>query len=357
MKSVSFLTIHFGANFGSVLQTIATYRILESLNCDVTCINYIQDRWTWRAYFNVKNPFKLVKRILYIPIEFANRYIYQSFLKKHVKLTPKIYKNNFANKCPKSDVYITGSDQVWNSKHNQGVDTIYYYENIQAPKVAFASSFGQEQLSEKEYTAVKELLGSYSHLSVREESGKRIVESMGYFAEHLLDPTFLLNKEEWQNYMSQRKIKEDYLLIYTPYNTVNKQAIFDAAYSIAQEKKLKIVTFSWNWQKEKMADYTITFANPGDFLSLMHYATYVITNSFHGTAFSINLNKQFSVFMPSSFSTRISSIIEICGLQSRIVPEQFSIEQSKEYIDYTSVNKVLDAERKKSIEFLIQALS
>lgn len=357
MKSVSFITIHFGANFGSVLQTIATYRILESLSCNVTCINYIQDRWTWKAYFNVKNPLRLVKRILFSPIEFANRYIYQSFLKKHVKLTPEIYKQNFTIKCPKSDIYITGSDQVWNSKHNQGVDTIYYYENIQAPKIAYASSFGQEQLGEKEYASVKQLLSSYDHISVREESGKKIVEGMGFHAEHLLDPTFMLNKDEWQEYMSPRRIKEDYLLVYTPYNTVDKQAIFDAAYAIAEEKNLKVVTYSWDWRKDKMADYTIRYANPGDFLSFMHYATYVITNSFHGTAFSVNLNKQFSVFMPSAFSTRISSIIELCGLQNRIVLNTFSIKKALEVIDYTRVNGMLESERKKSIEFLKQAMS
>lgn len=357
MKSVSFITIHFGANFGSVLQTIATYRILESLSCNVTCINYIQDRWTWKAYFNVKNPLRLVKRILFSPIEFANRHIYQSFLKKHVKLTPEIYKQNFTIKCPKSDIYITGSDQVWNSKHNQGVDTIYYYENIQAPKIAYASSFGQEQLGEKEYASVKQLLSSYDHISVREESGKKIVEGMGFHAEHLLDPTFMLNKDEWQEYMSPRRIKEDYLLVYTPYNTVDKQAIFDAAYAIAEEKNLKVVTYSWDWRKDKMADYTIRYANPGDFLSFMHYATYVITNSFHGTAFSVNLNKQFSVFMPSAFSTRISSIIELCGLQNRMVLNTFSIKKALEVIDYTRVNGMLESERKKSIEFLKQAMS
>lgn len=357
MKSVSFITIHFGANFGSVLQTIATSRILKDLNCKVTCINYIQDRWTWNAYFKVRNPFRLVKRILNSPIEYANRYIYQSYLKKYVKLTSKIYRRNFAKKCPQSDYYVTGSDQVWNSKHNQGVDTIYYFNEVEAPKIAYASSFGQEQLGEREYTYVKQLLSSYDHISVREKSGKKIVESMGFQAEHLLDPTFMLNKEEWGKYMSPRMIKDDYLLVYTPYNTVDKQAIFDAAYAIAKEKNLKVITFSWDWRKDRMADYTIRYANPGDFLALMHYATYVITNSFHGTAFSVNLNKQFSVFMPSAFSTRISSIIELCGLQNRMVSNNFSIEKANESIDYTKVNEVLEAERKKSIEFLKQALS
>ena len=167
MKSVSFITIHFGANFGSVLQTIATSRILKDLNCKVICINYIQDRWTWNAYFKVRNPFRLVKRILNSPIEYANRYIYQSYLEKYVELTPKIYRRNFSKKCPKSDFYITGSDQVWNSKHNLGIDEHYYFAGFpkETKKIAYAASIGQDSISDDEYDKVKQLLSSYNRIS------------------------------------------------------------------------------------------------------------------------------------------------------------------------------------------------
>ena len=188
-------------------------------------------------------------------------------------------------------------------------------------------------------------------------NAKQLIESMGFEATHLLDPTFMLNKEDWKPYMSKRMVKEDYLLIYTPYNTLDKKAIFDAARKIATKQGLKVVTFSWDWRKDKMADKTIVYANPGDFLSLMHYASYVLTNSFHGTAFSINLNKQFSVFMPSAFSTRISSIIDLCGLGGRLVLDKFDVDKANEGIDYISVNNILDKERNKSIEFLKKAFA
>ena len=109
---------------------------------------------------------------------------------------------------------------------------------------------------------------------------------------------------------------------------------------------------------DKLADKTVFFSNPGDFLSLMYYADYVMTNSFHGTAFSINLNKQFSVYLPSSFGTRIVSILDLCGLGGRLLEPAEIISDGKmdETIDYMSVNVVLDEERRKAHTFLEQAL-
>ncbi len=361
-KKVAFLTIHLGFNFGSVLQSIATNRIFKSLGFSSILINYIPDRVTYARYFNkmFSGIIPFVKKTINLPNFARNNRVYGSYLSKYCTLSSPIYdKDDFAKKCPIADFYVTGSDQVWNSKHNEGFNDRYYFAQLpeEAVRISFASSIGETSLSEEHTQRIKKLLSNYKAISVREESAKKLIEGMGLQATHLLDPTFMLKREEWQEYMSQRIVKEEYLLIYTPYNTVDKKAIFDAARAIAKERGLKIITFSWNWCNDKMADRTIKYASPGDFLSLVYYANYVITNSFHGTAFSVNLNKQFSVFMPSAFSTRISSIIELCGLQNRMVSDNFSIEQSREPIDYTTVNGILDAERVKSIEFLKQAFA
>lgn len=361
-KKAAFITIHVGANFGSVLQSIATARIIESLGKEPLLINYIPERVTYRRtlrkLFGGFIPF--IKNLAFLPNTIRNKHIYGSFLKKHCPMSPAFYDNDdFVKKCPVADYYITGSDQVWNSKHNEGFNDRYYFAQTpdNAVRISFASSIGETELSEEHTARIKSLLSRYKAISVREESAKQLIEGMGLEATHLLDPTFMLNKEEWKPYMSKRIVKEDYLLIYTPYNTLDKKAIFDAAREIAKKKGLKVVTFSWDWRKDKMADKTITYASPGDFLSLMYHADYVVTNSFHGTAFSINLNKQFSVFMPSAFSTRITSIIELCNLQDRMVFNRFELEKAKTSIDYSRVNKILDIERAKSIDFLKKAFA
>ena len=125
---------------------------------------------------------------------------------------------------------------------------------------------------------------------------------------------------------------------------------------MADKHGLIIVTFSWTHRKNRYPDYTYRYARPEEFLSLMYYADFVITNSFHGTAFSINLNKQFVVYQPSAFSTRIMSLIEIVGLRSRLVSDDTDITALPE-INYSLVNELLDAEREKSMDFLRKALA
>ena len=210
-----------------------------------------------------------------------------------------------------------------------------------------------------EYLEVKRMLGSYKAISVREASAQQIVESMGYKATHLLDPTFMLNKEDWEKYQSRRLVKVPYLLVYLPYNIHNKQLIYKTARKVADEKGLMVVTFSWSIRPEKLADKTIYFANPGDFLSLVGFADYIVTNSFHGTAFSINLNKQFSVYLPTGFGTRITSILELCSLTHRLLTaeEIISKEKMNEVIDYNPVNDILNEERMRTYAFLNKALN
>lgn len=361
MKSkVAFITIHSVSNFGSILQAIATTKVIESLGKEAILINYIPNRLTFKHYFMtmIQGIIPFVKGLAFLPNNIINRYIYSSYLAKYSKLSSPIYdKDKFIEKCPHADYYITGSDQVWNSKHNAGFNNRYFFAQLpdDSKLISFAASFGVSTLDKEDTKSVKLLLSRYKSISVRENSAVKIIEGMGLKCVQLLDPTFMLNRNEWAQYMNKRKIKKDYLLIYTPYNTADKKSIYEAARIIAKKLNLVVVTFSWDWRKESLADITITYASPGDFLSLMYYANYIITNSFHGTAFSINLNKQFSVFMPSAFSTRICSIIDLCGLDERIVSNGFEVEKIYKQIDYGPINSILERERAKSIGYLKNA--
>ena len=359
MKIAAILTVHVGQNFGSNLQTIATCDVIKNLGFHPIVVNYIPKRVARNSYWRgaIKNPIKLFWRILNAPLFYRNLHIYENYLARYCDLTSPIYdEDNFGKICPQADIYITGSDQVWNSQHNQGFNPRYYFDGIVAKKVAYASSFGVSKLPEQEYEDVKKLLKAYSFISVREKSGQEIVESMGYQAEHLLDPTFMLDAKEWEKYSSKRILNEPYILVYIPYNIADKELIYKSIRRISEKKNLKVVTFSWGWMKDKYADITIRFANPGDFLSLMLHADYVITNSFHGTAFSINLNKQFWVYMPTDFSTRISSILDLCGLRGRLLDQLITDEQVDNNVDYEPVNEILNSERRKSIDFLTKAI-
>ena len=358
---IGLLTVHVGSNFGSVLQAVATAKILSEMGNEVEVINYIPPRMTISGFIKKrKSLMNKIKAVLGLPIMGLNKYIYGGFLKKNVALTKPFYnKEAIAQQC-RYDAYIVGSDQVWNSVHNDGIDLTYYL-NFESPgkHIAFSSSFGRDKLPQDEFTTVKNLLKTFSYISTRENSGVKILSKMGFDnAIQTIDPTFLLSKNEWGCYASNRLIVEPYLLIYTPYNILDNTVIHEAAKTIADERKLKIVTFGWDFRKDKQVDKTMLFASPADFLSLMQHAEYVITNSFHGTAFSIILNRQFIVFPPSHFVVRIQSILEFVDLNDRLVSTQENIKILLESpIEYAPVNEKVKSAKELALKFLDKALN
>lgn len=358
----SLITIHAIQNFGSSLQTIATCNILRNLGIKPLVINYIRprDRLLYLLFdiFKEKSVFLSIKLLFIFPYKFYIQNKFDKYLKKYCILTKPIYTNDdFLSKCPKTDFYITGSDQVWNVQYNGGVDTRYFWQGIKGPKISFASSLGNCELTEDEKKNYPTLLSDYKAISVRESSAKKSLEDIGFHVTHVLDPTMMFNRYEWQQYASPRLVKQPYIYVYLPYNTENIAMIYKSIRKIAAKRFLKVVTSKLSsFSKERYADETFCFCNPSDFISLMTNAEYVVTSSFHGAAFAINLNKQFWVYMPSKFSSRISSIINLCGLQTRILTSEIMESQIYEVIDYNQVNAILENERDKTMDFLKEAL-
>lgn len=359
MKNISFITIHIGSNFGSNLQTIATAQIFKMLGFNSVVVNYIPPRVTYKRFWQraFSSPLKFCRSIIVLPLFCINKHIYNSYLAKHCNVSKPIYaEDDFVSKCPKADYYVTGSDQVWNFKHNEGLDTHYFFDGIKGKKIAYASSIGMDKLSKEEQLSLKKYLKIYDAISVREASAKEQLQELEIEATHVLDPTLMLNKEQWSKYISKRIEKDKYILVYLPYNIIDENVIYKTIRNIAKQKQLKVVTFSWTYFTKRKADKTYRFCNPSDFLSLMYYADYVVTNSFHGTAFSINLNKQFWVYMPSKFSTRVKSLLDLCKINNRQLTDEIDTKNINEVIDYTDVNNILNNERQKAFDFLQNAL-
>lgn len=352
---IAFITVHVGTNVGSNLQAIATSVVLKKAGHDPVLINYIPDRVTYSRYW--KNARKSVKAFAFGLLDFMRfHYLKKKFAKyqkSYCQLTEPIYYNDdFSKKIPDADLYLTGSDQVWNFKHNEGYDGHYFFDGIKGNKASYASSIGMESLSEEQSLLLKKALSEYKIISVRENKAVSILEDLNIHSTQLIDPTLMLNRDEWSKYMSKRMVKDPYILVYIPYNIADIEQIYKTVRKVANLKKLKIITFSWAYRPIKYADKTIFYASPGDFLSLMYYADYVVTNSFHGTAFSINLNKNFWVYAPSKFSSRVSSIIQLLELESRMIDGEITENAIEESIDYEMVNRKLDFERERALSFL-----
>lgn len=353
---MAFITVHVGINVGSNLQAIATSEVLKAAGYDPILINYIPPRVSYRRYWEeaIKSPIRFIKGLYHFHRFISLTHLFCKYQSQYCKMTPPIYyADDFLKRIPVADIYMTGSDQVWNFIHNEGYDYHYFFEGIKGKKIAYASSIGMSSLKPEEEAILKSRLSEYDKISVRESNAVGLLHEMGIASEQLLDPTLMLNKCQWEKFISSPIVSGPYVLVYHPYNIVDLDAIYEVARKIAKKKTLKVISFLW-WERHPLtkADITIFNASPGEFLSLMYNAEYVVTNSFHGTAFSINLNKQFWVLSPSRFASRITSLIDLVGLQGRMISSGLSEEEIDNDINYEEINIILNRERTKAMDFL-----
>jgi len=364
---VSIVTLHRLFNYGSVLQAYSTQKIFENEGCTAEIVDYVTPQRTAKRLLciNKKGISKKeqIKNLLILPLRFGSfllkRQKFGKFLKKYCNVTKHKYitaEDIIANP-PIADIYITGSDQVWNSKYNEGVDKGFFLEYMPPNKkaIAFVSSFGKRQLDENELELTKEYLKKYSHLSVREDSAAKILSELGYSSEWLIDPTLQIDKSEWHKIASKRLIKEKYLILMLLYNEDNGATEY--ARKIADQKGLKLVKISWELIRPRLVDKLMTHRSPQDFLSLFYYADFVVTNSFHGTAFSINFNRNFIVVPRKEFNSRIESLLRLTNLTERLVfSEEEALSVSAEKINYDNVNSILEQERERAEKFVKKSI-
>ena len=254
MKKVSVITMHRIYNFGSILQTYATQKIFEKhgFNCEI--VDYVSpNRKKIPLFLDCPEVLKNngMKRIVYyiakVPSFVIKDITFGRFINKYLNLSKRRYFSNdeLLKHPPIADYYVTGSDQVWNSKYNAGIDKSFYlnYADKNSTKIAFVASFGNTHISDEESKVIKPLINEYSDISVREDSAVEILSSMGFNSECLIDPTLQISKEEWTKIASKKLVKEQYLLLFLLYNEDNGASEY--AKKVAKEKGLKIVKLSW----------------------------------------------------------------------------------------------------------------
>ena len=195
------------------------------------------------------------------------------------------------------DVFIVGSDQVWNPMASSSIEPYFLtFAPKGARKISYASSFGVSQIDKSLHERFRDLLNNIDVISVRETSGQDLVKLLtGRHAELVADPTLLLTKQEWGKYMAEYpSMPKRYVLIYQLSDSV---AIVRLAKRIAEEKGLPVFRICKRaFGERKDGGVTnILDAGPAEFLWLIAHAEYVVTNSFHGTAFSVNFSIPFFI--------------------------------------------------------------
>lgn len=384
MIKIGIITILRCNNYGAELQAFATQKKIELMGYDAEIIDYlyykhphfkptkasspinisIKNRCIEFIKYRILNP--LIEHILpiFIPAQKRRNQKFNSFHELNTKLSPqyrsyeKLYQNH-----KNYDVYMVGSDQVWNPY--TGTNLAPYFLTFapqNAPKIAYASSFGVSQIPEKLIPQYKTWLNFINSLSVREEAGIKIIKQItGRDAELVIDPTLLLNSKEWEMISSTGYYPEgDYILIYQV--SYNKFIVDFAKYLSQINNNIPVysIVFRTFLNHKDAGIQNITDAGPADFVSLISHAKLVVTSSFHGTAFSINLKKQFFTILNRNGkrNSRITSLLKQLDLSERIIYDDSDL-KSVHIVEYNTENtqKKLSALRASSETYIDNAIS
>jgi hypothetical protein len=342
---------------------------LQSMGHTVDVIDYWRPVNQWQYLLgrmlarDDRNLARNLITVVYKALEMGiSHRVFAGFCRKHLSLTRRYNSfDDLVNDPPFADVYVTGSDQVWNSIYNNGIDQAMFlgFAPKGAKRISYAASFGVDVIAPDEHDMTRSLIHNYDAIAVREDGAVSTIKNLGrHDAVQVLDPTLLLSKQEWAALAADRKYRQPYVLLYS---VECKQArlSFQYAKEIAERKRCKLIhlTSGGPQQQIKGCDRSYFFQTPHDFLSMFLHSEYVVANSFHGTAFALSFEKPFISVVPDNFSGRAASLLRAVGLERRLVDHGLCLERVLTDVDYTAVNERIAHERHKSMEFLRHALA
>ena len=279
--------------------------------------------------------------------------VFDKFTKKYLRLTKRY--NSFEElraNPPEADVYVAGSDQIWNTTFNNGIDPAFYLNFGKAKKISYAASFATEKLRKGTESFVKEMLDNFNAISVREESGINILKSTGHNGIVVVDPVFLLSQDQWKSVSDNIGEGKDYILVYSFEKGGAMQKI---AEQLSKQHHCPI--YSVGPYKLKYASRNFVNVGPSSFLSLIKNAKCIISNSFHATAFSIIFEKNFFVVnREDGLNTRMKDLLQKYGILDRLISVNVTNQGLCSDIDYSKANELLNRDIKLSMTYLANNL-
>ncbi len=359
-KKVGIITWHYYNNFGSALQAYALQTIIENFNYDVSIINYRNIKFgkyhlwkIWIKYYLDKSIGIIWEKMRYPYISFQKDFLCETKLMQDVKEVTKF--------CNLYDVIVCGSDQIWAPNV---FNSIYMLDGISknVTKISYAASLGLNSIPEELAIKYQELLKEFKYISVREEKGKELLEIIsGISSSVVLDPTLLIDNNIW---ISLEK---------KPYKCINERYIFcyflnenhkykENVQNFANKSRMKIVGYSVNSNDREWMDYIYRNIGPREFLWLIHNAEYIITDSYHGTIFSLLYHKKFVTlerFEKNDIlcqNSRIYQLKKYFKLDKQVIVYSECETFPNDSINYVEFEYQLHVLRKNSYDFLQHSL-
>lgn len=370
---IGIITIHKSPSYGACLQSFALWKYIssEGVDCEIidlhrpTHIDFKKsDRFLpmrqEHLTFKVKvltELFKLKDRLLakihLSPLEKKyNQFNEEIKYSKVYKGVDELYANP-----PSYDLYVTGSDQVWNPQQAYCIEPYFLtFVNNGGKKISYAASIGLKDLLSEEKEKFAQWLESYDAIGVREKSAQELLTSfMNKPTTLVLDPTFLLDKESWQKEAVFPTVEKPYILLFSLFTPPN---ILNFAKRIAKESNKQLIVLAPNKKEVIEGGLLVNDAGPREFLGYFCQADMVITDSFHGTVFSMIMEAGnfFSYIAPNNRrGSRIVDLLSLFQLEDHLLsPElkETAIELQSHQIDLSILKERIKEERAKSISFL-----
>lgn len=321
-------TIIDSHNYGTVLQAVATRDVLSRYGRPVF-IDYCRPHWTTKGWAmsymgNASRsvPERLARLAANAPIRYKSSKLFRSFVERELELCSSTPYLSQGEGLDPDAVYCVGSDQTWNIECNYGIDPVYFLANVPESyrKISFSASFGRPSLSPEESELTKPLLSQFDAISVRESSSVSILEGMGLSGTALKDPVLLCRPELWHEIAARVPASnENYVLVYM-LNENPEMCSFARKLADHEGIRARIVTFNPLKRVPEGLD-AVCFPKPEEWVALFRDASYVVTDSFHGTCFSLLFEHPMIVFDPPKFSVRLKDVLSDFGLADRRVVE------------------------------------
>lgn len=376
LERVGVLTFHDTVNYGGLFQCLAIQQILKVLGYESFVIDYQTSRISKQDRTKVRHLVGKILAFMNGPLGANQRKKKtQEFIKSEFSLSQNKYTTlqELQSNPPIADSYIVGSDQVWNPQITDYDDAFFLnFGQPETKRISYAASIGIDALSDREFRWIQDGLTHLDEVSVREKTASDLIsEKTEVNCVNVLDPTLLLSADEWREKAGQNKGAEFLLLYVLPGNQEVEKSLKGIARAIAERQNLELKILGDREIKRLMMNKQLNFGvGPQEFLNLLCNAKCVVTNSFHGTAFSANLSIPFVSVVPQksdnvkSRGSRLVDFAQALELQHRVLEpsavnqfdgeEIFSVMRTE---DLALAQKLLKSQRHLSLEWLKKALA
>lgn len=364
---IGIITYHRAENYGAILQAFALRTYLQGLGHDVSFVDYWPDYhvnyfkiFSWDRFKKASWKGKiecLLGTTVWLCPRIRRSKRLQCFIHERLGVTGRPRYNENTKATGHYDVAVYGSDQIWRKQNMGGVgfdDWYFGSENVVADKkIVYAGSMGTVKTTEKDDAYVKKMMQNFAHISVREADLGQYLRKLGVQSEQVIDPVFLLSKEEWEAVAVNKQKKEKYILFY---NLLNKPESVRFAEKLSKETGLPIKELNKKMSFNHIGKRYISGASLEEFLRLVHDAEYVVSNSFHGIAFSLIFQKQFYAVGMGEKANRVLSLLENVGVTERYVTDGISPHAIERPVEYKRIESKMETIIKCSKDFLTKAI-